>query len=122
MALVKKQSAIDAIYEEFGYISCDNCEKESRRSLYVCGDCFIQYQNWSISKKIIEKVINSLPPAKSCKDCKNWGKDHICRSLSRFGRFETKADFYCGYAKRKTNTEECKGKEGNDESSNFSKR
>ena len=109
MVLIEKQSAIDAIYEEFGCIGCDKCEKESRRSQYVCGDCFIQHQNWSISKKTIEKVINSLPPAKSeiilCKDCKHWKNEHLCEALSRSGSFETKADFYCGYAKRKTDEE-----------------
>ena len=36
-----------------------------------------------------------------CKDCKHWKNEHLCESLSRFGSFETKADFYCGYAERK---------------------
>lgn len=41
-----------------------------------------------------EKVIR-------CMDCKHWKNQHLCESLSRFGSFETKADFYCGYAERK---------------------
>lgn len=37
-----------------------------------------------------------------CRECKHWKNEHLCESLSRFGSFETKADFYCGYAERRT--------------------
>ena len=36
-----------------------------------------------------------------CNECEHWKNEHLCESLSRFGSFETKADFYCGYAERK---------------------
>lgn len=37
-----------------------------------------------------------------CKECEHWKNEHLCESLSRFGSFETKADFHCGYAERRT--------------------
>lgn len=43
------------------------------------------------------------PEVIRCKDCEHWKNEHLCESLSRFGSFETKADFYCGYAERKIN-------------------
>lgn len=36
-----------------------------------------------------------------CRECKHWKNKHLCESLSRYGSFETKADFYCGYAERR---------------------
>ena len=59
--MIERQDAIDAIYETFCYAYCDNCEKEMNEDL--CGDCHRKYQNWSASKKTIEKVINNLPSA-----------------------------------------------------------
>jgi len=58
---VSRKRAIDAVYDAFCYAYCDNCGKEMNEDL--CGDCHRKYQNWSASKKIIEKVINNLPPA-----------------------------------------------------------
>ena len=54
------------------------------------------------------EMIRELPTATHpkiirCGDCKHWKNEHLCESLSRFGSFETKADFYCGYAERKIN-------------------
>ena len=54
------------------------------------------------------EMIRRLPAAAHqkiirCGDCKHWKNEHLCESLSRFGSFETKADFYCGYAERKIN-------------------
>lgn len=37
-----------------------------------------------------------------CNECEHWKNEHLCESLSRFGSFETKADFHCGYAERRT--------------------
>lgn len=59
--LISRQAAIDAICEAFCYAYCDNCEKELDEDL--CGDCHRKYQNWSASRKTVEKVINSLPSA-----------------------------------------------------------
>ena len=61
--LIDRQAAIDAVYDAFCYAYCDNCEKEMNEDL--CGDCHRKYQNWSASKKIIEKVINNLPSAQT---------------------------------------------------------
>lgn len=43
------------------------------------------------------------PEVIRCVECEHWKNEHLCESLSRFGSFETKADFYCGYAERKIN-------------------
>ena len=61
MDVIKKQVAIDAVYEAFCYAYCDNCEKNLDEDL--CGDCHRKYQNWSASYKTIEKVINAMPSA-----------------------------------------------------------
>jgi len=42
------------------------------------------------------------PEIVRCKDCEHWKNGHLCEKLSRFGSFETKADFYCGYPERRT--------------------
>ena len=54
------------------------------------------------------EMIRELPTATHpkiirCGDCKHWKNEHLCESLSRFGSFETNADFYCGYAERNIN-------------------
>ena len=58
------------------------------------------------NKKRLDDWINSLPSAQPeiirCKDCEHWKNGHLCEKLSRFGSFETKADFYCGYPERRT--------------------
>ena len=48
-------------------------------------------------------MADAQPEIIRCKDCKHWKNKHLCESLSRYGSYETKADFYCGYAERKTN-------------------
>ena len=73
-------------------------------------DSFVDYAN--ITMKVeddntvdaLEMAIEALkqPEIIRCKDCEHWKNEHLCESLSRFGSFETKADFYCGYAERKT--------------------
>ena len=46
-------------------------------------------------------LLTVQPEVIRCKNCEHWKNEHLCESLSRFGSFETKADFYCGYAERK---------------------
>ena len=72
--LISRQDAIDAVYDAFCYAYCDNCEKELDEDL--CGDCHRKYQNWSASRKTVEKVINALPSAQpeTCEGCKHLGK------------------------------------------------
>ena len=53
--------------------------------------------------EMIRKLPATYPKVIRCGDCKHWKNEHLCESLSRFGSFETKADFYCGYAERKIN-------------------
>ena len=60
---ISRQAAIDTVYDAFSYAYCDNCENEMNEDL--CEDCHRKYQNWSASKKTIEKVINDLPSAQS---------------------------------------------------------
>ena len=50
----------------------------------------------------LEKLPSAQPEIVRCKGCKHWKNKHLCESLSRYGSFETKADFYCGYAERRT--------------------
>lgn len=58
---ISRQAAVDAIYDAFSYAYCDNCEKEMNEDL--CEDCHRKYQNWSASKKTIERVFNNLSSA-----------------------------------------------------------
>lgn len=55
------------------------------------------------AEKIRKLPTATHPKIIRCGDCKHWKNEHLCESLSRFGSFETKADFYCGYAERKIN-------------------
>lgn len=52
--------------------------------------------------EMIRKMPAVHPEVIRCKNCEHWKNEHLCESLSRFGSFETKADFYCGYAERRT--------------------
>ena len=36
-----------------------------------------------------------------CKDCRFYSNDHLCEQLSRFGRIEPLADFYCAFGERR---------------------
>ena len=65
-------------------------------------------RQWFDGMANAESIIKDLPSVLHpeiirCGDCKHWKNEHLCESLSRFGSFETKADFYCGYAERKIN-------------------
>lgn len=55
----------------------------------------------SIDDIVLGRYVIDLDPLKECKDCRHWKNGHLCESLSRYGTFETKADFYCGYARRR---------------------
>ena len=63
-------------------------------------------EDWYVGMNCAESELYELqsvqPEIVMCKDCKHWINGHLCESLSRFGSFETKEDFYCGYAKRRT--------------------
>ena len=107
---IDRQATINAIYEEFSYIYCNNCEKELDEDL--CEDCHRKYMRWSASKKTIERVINSLPSAQpeiiKCKDCKYWNSsscecpEHVVYCLDYMvGDMETEAEHFCGYAERR---------------------
>lgn len=56
-------------------------------------------------EKIVREALEKLPSVEQrhirCVDCKHWINHHLCESLSRYGTFETKAEFFCGYAERK---------------------
>ena len=103
---IYKQDAIDAIYKAFSYAYCDNCENGMNEDL--CQDCYRKYQNWSASKKTVEKVINNLPSAEPeiirCKDCK-WSEiddpdfpdQYFCHAD---GDSWNKGDHWCSYAEK----------------------
>lgn len=99
---IYRQAAIDAVYEAFCYAYCDNCEKNMDEDL--CGDCHRKYQNWSASKKTIEKVINNLPSAETdiiqCRNCKfASGDSRICM---KFGHSPIGELDFCAWAERRT--------------------
>ena len=94
---ISRQDAIDAFYDAFCYAYCDNCGKEMNEDL--CGDCHRKYQNWSASKKIIEKVINNLPSAQPERKKGRWIKatgmmppefhgHHCCSECGNFANME----------------------------------
>ena len=56
--LISRKDAIDAVYKDFCYAYCDNCENDLDENL--CGDCHRKYQNWKASKKSVEKTINRI--------------------------------------------------------------
>lgn len=74
--LISRQAAIDAIYAEFEYVYCFNCDHEGNEEW--CEDCHRKYMKWSASRNTIERVLNGLPSAEPeiirCKDCKWYGR------------------------------------------------
>ena len=90
---VRKEETIDDLISR--QVAIDAAEMESQI------DGAYGYMD---TKSIID-MLEDLPPAQPeiirCKDCKHWINNHLCESLSRYGSFETKDDFYCGYAERK---------------------
>ena len=36
-----------------------------------------------------------------CKDCRFYSNDRLCEQLSRFGRIEPLADFFCAFGERR---------------------
>jgi hypothetical protein len=57
--LIERQAAIDAIYAEFEYVYCFNCDHEGNEEW--CEDCHRKYMKWSASRNTIERVLNGLP-------------------------------------------------------------
>lgn len=79
----------------------DNTEHDNWMDIAQCEKCAEDHQQ--LAKWLRElKERREQPEIIRCKDCKHWINDHLCESLSKFGSFETKADFYCGYAERRT--------------------
>ena len=58
---IDASKAIDAIFKEFSYAYCNNCENDTDEDL--CDDCHRKYQNWRASRNTIERTINKLPSA-----------------------------------------------------------
>ena len=54
----------------------------------------------SIDDIVLGRYVIDLDPLTECKYCRHWKNEHLCESLSRYGSFETKPNFFCGYAKR----------------------
>ena len=59
--LISRQDAIDALYAEFEYVYCYNCDHEGNEEW--CEDCHRKYMKWSASRNTIERVLNDLPSA-----------------------------------------------------------
>lgn len=70
----------------------------------LCNRMFFDKDDYIIVYNRIQKIIRSQPsiqPNLQCKNCKHWVNNHLCKILSKYGTFETKADFYCGYAEKR---------------------
>lgn len=84
---INRQAAIDAVYDAFSYAYCDNCEKEmNEENEDSCEDCHRKYQNWSASKKTIERIFNNLSSVQpeTCDGCEweyafGYGECHHCK-------------------------------------------
>ena len=94
--LISRKAAIEALarmmprsYTPDGSHPAD---EEIFRAQEVFADCI----------EALEILPSAQPEIIRCKDCAHWKNEHLCESLSRFGSFETKADFHCGYAERRT--------------------
>ena len=86
-------------------VAIDKINERQRKLIYCFGFENDMVKIMDIAKTIISTIPSAQPEIVRCKDCKYWINGHLCKLLSRFGSFETEADFYCGYAKRKTDEE-----------------
>ena len=99
----------DVIYRRLAIEALDECFKKvvraSNMSAYEYDNAYAQGEIDAYVTAI--DTVKTLPAAHPevirCGDCEHWKNEHLCKRLSRFGSFETKADFYCGYAERKIN-------------------
>lgn len=98
--LIERQVAIDVILE-------DKIPDKLLKIMTAIGGDGAETLNMTCDRhaKMLMSLPSAYPEIIRCKDCKHWINDHLCESLSRFGSFEPKADFYCGFAKRKTDGE-----------------
>ncbi len=91
---ISRKAAIDAL--------CSACGNDCDKSEFV----YDAPQDEQVILCPEHYALTSLPSAQPeiirCKNCEHWKNEHLCERLSRFGSFETKADFYCGYPERKT--------------------
>lgn len=44
----------EILLEKLSYAYCDNCGTED------CDDCHRKYQNWSLSPKVAEEIVNKI--------------------------------------------------------------
>ncbi len=100
--LTDRQAAIDAIYAEFEYVYCYNCDHEGNEEW--CEDCHRKYMKWSASRDTIERVLNDLPSEQPeiirCKDCKHYNAGFECL-IEGYG-IERNKDWFCADAERGT--------------------
>lgn len=122
---ISRQAAIDAVYDEFKYVYCYNCENEGKEEL--CEGCHRKYMMWSASLATIERVLTALPSVQPktkciaeikfskedleeifdkalirCRDCKYWNTEsRECSSPNYPDGYVTPAGFYCGWAERR---------------------
>ena len=68
--LISRQDVIDALYAEFEYVYCYNCDHEGNEEW--CEDCHRKYMKWSASRNTIERVLNDLPSAQPERKNGKW--------------------------------------------------
>lgn len=73
---IDANDAIEAMYEQFCYAYCDNCDHDMYSDEDECEDCHRKYQRWAASKNVIEHTIEKLPTVDvvevvRCRDCKH---------------------------------------------------
>jgi len=61
---------------------------------------------WAIQEKLAaldhsEELSADKREIITCEHCARWKNGHVCEPLSRFGTFETRKDFFCGYGERR---------------------
>lgn len=124
--VISRQMAIDALFELYEYqrdIDPTEAADLFRQGVYLAEKKIEQLPSVQpdhvadISKKVdmmheyIYKIVKDCDGVYCyikqgemirCKECEHWKNEHLCESLSKFGSFETKADFHCGYAERRT--------------------
>ena len=103
--LIRREDAVEAVYEEFNYVYCHNCENDESD---YCEMCHRKSMNWSASKGVIEDVIKSLPSAEAvevvrCKDCKWYDKFSPIHTKCRckLAKWWCNDKDFCSYGERR---------------------
>ena len=62
--VISLNAAIEAVYDEFSGVYCNNCDYKNDDGDY-CEDCHRKYMKWAASRETVERVLKALPDAQS---------------------------------------------------------